>query len=101
MWQWFLDLISHPATEAAIHLMVLAIFFMELWQHWTHHKKQKSRRGEKLYTLDEAKAVLFETVALADPSVFALPGSIQFPSDLSDEARDKFVAALERLKNDN
>ncbi|MFY3742239.1 MAG: hypothetical protein HMLIMOIP_002703 [Candidatus Nitrosomirales archaeon] len=66
MWDWFLQLISHPATEAGIHLMVLAIFFMEVWQHWQHHKKNKERRGEKLYTLDEARIVLFNEVADAN-----------------------------------
>ena len=60
--QWFLDIISHPATEAGIHLMVLAIFFMEVWQHYSHHKKNKAKRGEKLYTLSEAFEIIVSRV---------------------------------------
>lgn len=81
MWQWVIDFISHPATEAGIHLMVLAIFVMEVWQHWTHHRKNKRSRGATKYTLDEAKVILFETVALSDPKVFVMPKKLEFKSE--------------------
>lgn len=60
--------------ELLVHIPVLILVVIDLWMHYQHHKRRKADlETEKLYTLDEAKVALFETVALADPEVFALP----------------------------
>jgi hypothetical protein len=51
--------LAHPVFEVTIHLMIGSLFIMELLQHWSHHRKGKNQRSEKLYTLDEARIELF------------------------------------------
>lgn len=46
--------------ELLIHLMIAAVFMMELFQHWSHHRKKRKGRIEPRYTLDEARVILFQ-----------------------------------------
>lgn len=60
--------------ELIVHIPVLILVVIDLWMHYQHHKRRKAAlASQKLYTLDEAKVALFETVALADPQIFTLP----------------------------
>ncbi len=59
MWQTILDILANPAVDITIHLMIVAVFLMELFSHWSHHRKNKRKRGEPTYTLDEARVILF------------------------------------------
>lgn len=42
-----------------VHTFVIVMVAVDLYQHWTHHRRNKKRRVQ-LYTIDEAKAVLFD-----------------------------------------
>jgi hypothetical protein len=60
MIQSIVDFLSTPGVEVSIHLMIAGVFIMELFQHWSHHRKKKHNRDEPRYTLDEARVILFE-----------------------------------------
>lgn len=57
---WLIEFLSNPVVDIVIHLMIAGVFIMELVQHWSHHKRNKRKRGEPTYTLDEARVLLFE-----------------------------------------
>jgi hypothetical protein len=70
--QWFIDLLTNPATDIVIHLMIAGLFVMELVQHWSHHRRNKRKRGEPTYTLDEARVLLFDEAVVKfkhDPAI--------------------------------
>jgi hypothetical protein len=50
--------------ELLLHIPVMILVIIDLYQHWTHHRRGKKNR-EPLYTLDQAKAVLYDK-AVAD-----------------------------------
>jgi len=56
---WLIDFLANPAVDIIVHLMIASMFLMELIQHWSHHRKNKRKRGEPTYTLDEARVILF------------------------------------------
>jgi hypothetical protein len=56
---WIVELLTNPITDILIHLMIAGLFVMELVQHWSHHRKNKRKRNEPVYTLDEARLLLF------------------------------------------
>lgn len=60
VWQTILNLLANPAVDVGIHIMIVIIFLMEVWQHYSHHRKQKRKRSEPTYTLDEARLLLFD-----------------------------------------
>lgn len=57
-----IDFLTQPAVEGGIHIAIAVIIVMEVVQHWVHHRRKKNGRAEKLYTLNEARAVLFDQV---------------------------------------
>jgi hypothetical protein len=58
--QALVNFLSNPVVDIIVHLMIAGVFVMELISHWSHHRKQKRKRGEPTYTLDEARVILFE-----------------------------------------
>lgn len=65
---WIVSILTNPVMDIIIHLMIAGLFVMELIQHWSHHRKNKRKRGEPTYTLDEAKILLFEEAVEKVPS---------------------------------
>jgi hypothetical protein len=58
--------------ELLVHGFVALLVFVDLYQHWTHHKRNKAKRaGEVKYTLAEAKQILFNEAVLTDPAGLA------------------------------
>lgn len=65
--------------EVVTHLLVIVFIVGDFAYHgFKAWQKRKRNKGKKLYTLDEAKVVLFESVALADPQTFAFPERVKF-----------------------
>jgi hypothetical protein len=69
MIQAVVDFLSTPGVEVSIHLMIAGVFIMELFQHWTHHRKKKRTREVPKYTLDEARLILFSEALNTIPVV--------------------------------